>query len=86
MPKPRHSFEEAVLSRFPAAEELAVARLFTDHKQTFFDSHKRRPLYPVPLIVAGLLLAQRYSHKAGFKLDLSADEKRVLKKGLKIKT
>ena len=85
MPKARHSFEEAVLSRFPAAEELAVARIFTDHKKTFFDTASRRPLYPAPLIVAGLLLAQYYAHKAGFKLDLSQNEKRALQKGLKIK-
>jgi hypothetical protein len=85
MPKARRTFEEVLLTRFPAAEELALSRIFTDHKKTFFESHTRRPLYPVPLILAGLLLAQRYAHKAGFKLDLSADEKRALAKGLKIK-
>lgn len=85
MPKARQTFEEVLLSRFPAAEELAVSRLFTNYKKTFFESHTRRPLYPIPLIIAGLLLAQRYAHKAGFKLNLSADEKRVLEKGLKVK-
>lgn len=85
MSKVRTSFEEVLLSRFPAAIELAANRIFTDYKKTFFDTRTRKPLYPIPVILAGLLIAQKVSSKSGFKLDLSEDEKRVLKKAFKIK-
>jgi hypothetical protein len=71
---------EPILARFPEAEELAIKRLFYDYKKTFFDTQKRKARHPVPLIIAGLIVAQYYAQKAGFRLDLSVDEKRILKK------
>jgi hypothetical protein len=81
-------FEKRILARFPKAEELAFERIFSARKNTFFDAHSRTPTnpgYSEELILAGLWLANRWAQKAGFELDLSAEEKRLLKKTFRLK-